>query len=556
MTSPCGPADPGFLFEVSRRLNQDLHLDRLLEEIRDIALEAVGAEACSLLLWNEDRTLLEFQLAYNRIVPEARDLALAPGQGLAGWISDNRQPFLSNAIEGEPRFRHQIDRQIGFVTRALLGVPIYRGPVVIGVLELHNKTSGGLFDDTDLRLVEALSDQIAVALHNALLFEALKREKLENEALYRISLLLNERLSLPEILETFLDQVKEVIPYQAAAFYLVEEGTLKWFVHRGYPEGTSNQIGLKIGQGAVGWAAKTGEPLVLPDVSQAPYYVVARPQTRSEIALPIKLESKVIGAFNLEADRPDAFRSSDVRMLQAFANQAAISIQRAQLFWDLREKGRLESELRFAREIQKLFLPEANIDIAGYDVAGISLPSREVSGDFYDWIRITDGQLGLMIGDVSGKGAAAALIMATLRASLRAEIRNRYSISEIMAKVNYLLWESTRPERFATLVYGVLDLRRRLLTYANAGHNPPLLCSASGEITRLSEGGLILGPFRDTQYTEGHVHLEPGDVLVMYTDGVTEALSPGGVEFWGERLASCATERRGKPAAAIAQHIV
>jgi len=552
-----GGSDLRFLFEASRRLNQAADLAGLLEEVRELTLEAVGAEACSLLLWNEDRTRLEFHLAYNRLVPDPRLLALESGEGLAGWISHHRETTISNDVDSDPRYRHRIDREIGFHTRTLLGFPIFRGNTIMGVCELHNSRDADGFTPGDAALCEALADQMAVALDNALVVRRLQREKAENEALYRISLLLNERLELTEILDTFLDQLALVIPYQAGAIHLLHQDSqdLEWFAYRGYEPGLVELVRLKLGQGAVGWVANAGVPLVIPDVKSDHRYLDVRDATRSEIVVPVVNEGRVIGVINLESDVSDAYRSSDLRILQSFANQAGVSIQRAQFYKELTEKHRMEDDLHIAAEIQRLFLPEDEPGLPGYDLAGLNLPSRLVSGDFYDFIRITDGHMGLAIGDVSGKGIPAALIMATVRASLRAEIRNRYAISEILSKVNYLLWESTRPETFATAVYGVLDLKRRLFTYSNAGHNPPLLIGDDTRPRFLEEGGVILGPFRDSSYPEATVSLASGDVLVFYTDGVTEAISSSGVEFGQERLAAAVWESRARSAAEICRAI-
>lgn len=557
MSLPRPGLDLRFLLDFSRRLNQALDLDRLLEVVRDGAVAAVGAEACSLLLWNEDRTSLEFYLAYNRVVPPGEELAVGPGEGLAGWVSEYRVPAVSNDITADPRFRHRIDRRIGFDTRNVLAVPLFRGATVLGVLELLNRRGESGFTADDVRVLESLADGIAVALDNALLFRSLRREKAENEALYRIGLLLNERLELEEILQTVLDHAAEVVSFEASAFYLLHQdsGELEWFAQRGYPEGTDEEVRLKLGRGAVGWVARTGQPLLIPDVACDPRYLSARTQTRSEVVVPVISESRVIGVLNLESDRLGAYRTGDLRVLESFANQAAISIQRAWFLRELRDKQRLQDEMRFAREIQKLFLPDDPQDLPGYDLAGLNLPSQAVSGDFYDYIRIAEGQYGLMIGDVSGKGAPAALIMASLRASLRAEIRNRYAITEIMQKVNDLLWESTEPEQFATAVYGVLDERERIFTYANAGHNPPIRLTA-GRVEWLLEGGTVLGPFSGSRYREERIRLLPGDLIVFYTDGVTEALSPAGEEFGTARLASLAGELAGQPSAAICRRIV
>jgi sigma-B regulation protein RsbU (phosphoserine phosphatase) len=223
-------------------------------------------------------------------------------------------------------------------------------------------------------------------------------------------------------------------------------------------------------------------------------------------------------------------------LFQKFAQQAALSIEKAQLHQALIEKNKLERELSIAREIQRSFLPRNEPPLSGFEVAGINLPSRLVSGDYYDFIKIVEGQWGLVIGDVSGKGIPASLIMASFRASLLAEIRNNYSIRTIMSKVNRLLWESTDANQFVTAFYGVLDECRRILTYCNAGHNPVLLIHQDGSWIKLETGGLILGAFAHSTYQESYLEIRPHDVLLLYTDGVTEIYDQAEEEFGVDRL--------------------
>lgn len=533
-----GPHDLHFLYEASRRLNRTIRLARLLEEIRDLLLEAMSAEAVSLLLWNSNRTRLEFYLAYNHVLVEGDRPGLEPGEGMGGWIARHDTPVICNRTEDDPRFRHVVDEQMGFRTRNLIGLPLYTADRVFGVLEVLNRTGGKDFEEADLKLLEALADQVSVALDHALLYQRTRRQRAEVEALYRIGLVLNEKLELGDILEVLLDQVKQVVPYDAAALYLIQSdsGALSWLVQRGYPEDTLSQVQLKLGDGAVGWVAKSGEPLSLGDVQLAERYVAARPETRSEMVVPLISDARVIGVLNLESDRLQAFRDEDQRVLVSFASQAAISIERARLTAELREKQKLEHELEVARSIQKKFLPRERPTVPGYDIAARNLPSATVSGDAYDFVEITDHQFGIMIGDVSGKGVSAALIMATLRASLRAEIRNRFSITEIMVKVNRLLAESIEPGQFVTAIYGVLDVPRGIFSYANAGHNAPIWMRANGSVERLRAGGPILGPYPQIPYDLGTIRLQRGDVLLFYTDGVTEAGAPERDPFGGERL--------------------
>ncbi len=553
MSSREGPGDLAFLFEASRRLNRVLELDDLLREIRDLCLEAVDAEAVNVLIWDEDHSRLEFQLAFNRMDEEARRHSLAPDAGLAGWIVTNDRPAIVNDLRWDLRYRHEIDRAFGFEGRSVLGVPVHRGRSVIGVVEILNKRGPDGFTEIDQRIVIALADPIAVALENALLYRDVQRRKAESEILYRVGMKLNQTLDLDETLSTILDLIGEVLPHDAAGISLIsgEPPSIELVSVRGYPEGVGESFRLRLGEGAVGWVVKTGEPLRIPDVSRDRRYVMVRPTTRSELVVPMTSEGKVIGAFNLENDALDAYRPRDERILMSLANQAAISVQRARLMREVLRTQRLQHEVELARRIQESFLPHGDPAAPGYDISGRTIPSLEVGGDLYDYVRITKDQLGILIADVAGKGIPAALILATFQAAFKSEIRNQYEIKRILANVNRLLCESTRPEQFVTAFYGVLDLPRRLLTYANAGHNPPILLRADGRIETLGEGGLILGTFAEARYEQARVDLLAGDHLLLYTDGATECVGADGEQFGVERLTRVLQDHKGMTAAEI-----
>lgn len=368
--------------------------------------------------------------------------------------------------------------------------------------------------------------------------EALERERRQNELLNRVALELARTLRLEEILPKLVAQLAELIRFDAVGIYLYQRaaGELEWFYGAGYPEGAEDRVRLKLGQGAVGWSAAHREPLILPDVTVDPRYLPARPSTVSEMSVPLMAEGELLGIFNLESDAPNAFGEADLLLLTAFGHHCAIAIQRAWLHAESIEKRRMEEEIGIARRIQLRLLPAGNPVCPGFDIAAFNQPSQEVSGDCYDFIDMAPGQLGIMIGDVSGKGVPAGILMATFRASLRAEVRNNYAISVILSKVNRLICESVEDNVFVTAVYGVLDGPRRRLTYANAGHNPPLWLRAGGRAEWLGEGGLLLGKFPQAEYRETFVDLQPGDRIVFYTDGITEAPSADGEMFGTERL--------------------
>jgi sigma-B regulation protein RsbU (phosphoserine phosphatase) len=411
-----------------------------------------------------------------------------------------------------------------------------RGSEIIGALEAVNKRSGE-FTQRDAEMLSALSDQVAIALDNARLHGRLTREKLEKDLLYEVGARISSSLDTEEVMGLILQCLKEVVEYDAGGVFLVDPGSMEIMrlTARGYAPEMEDWVKLKFGQGVVGWVANHVEPVIIGDVSKDSRYLSARPSTKSEIVVPLLLGEKIVGVINLESDEIDAFTSEDLDLIRTFGTQAAISIERARLHRELVEKRRLEHELELARSIQRTFLPERVPEISGYDLSAINLPSEEVSGDYYDIIRVTEDQYGIVVADVFGKGIPASLVMASFRASLLAEIRNNYSIGTIMAKVNRLIWESVEPERCVTACYGVLDARAKVLTYSNAGHFYPLILRG-GEALHLDRGGMILGVLPDTEYEEGRIDLESGDLLLFFTDGLTEAESPDGERFGEGRL--------------------
>jgi sigma-B regulation protein RsbU (phosphoserine phosphatase) len=214
----------------------------------------------------------------------------------------------------------------------------------------------------------------------------------------------------------------------------------------------------------------------------------------------------------------------------------------------------LNREIEIAREVQERLFPQELPEFSGIDYAGSCRPALGVGGDYYDFIRLSDTELGIAIGDVSGKGIPAALLMASLRASLRGQtIRREDDLATLMSNVNKLVYESSTSNRYATFFYAQYDSVSRKLTYVNAGHNPPLLLRANGTVEWLSEGGLPLGVMEDAKYEERPVALATGDVLVLYTDGVTEASNDIEDQYGVERLEALVRKNATRPAVEIVE---
>ncbi|MFH1733075.1 MAG: GAF domain-containing SpoIIE family protein phosphatase [bacterium] len=395
--------------------------------------------------------------------------------------------------------------------------------------ELQALASGNLPDSR----LSAFDDQLQRFARILEQIQEVQRDRLELHLVTQIAESLSNALDLEEVLTLIIDSLKQVVDYDAVGIFLIsEDGSSvegEWL--RGYDVEGMKLVRQKLDQGLVGVAIATRKPVIVADVKNDPRYFDTRSQTQSELVAPMFTSGKVIGCFNLESDRLGAFSEADAERLAAFASQAAIAIDRARMHREIVQKQRLDEQLALARRMQRDLLPRKAPLYDRFDMAGINVPSEAVGGDYFDFIPLTQKDLGFVIGDVSGKGVPAAFVMASLRAALRIEAFSHYAISTILSRVNDFLAESTKPEIFVTAFYGVLDTQTAALTFANAGHNPPLLIRADGTLTELSEGGMLLGAFPAALYHEHRTNLQPGDVLLLYTDGASEAMNPAGEEF-------------------------
>ncbi|MCK4606118.1 MAG: SpoIIE family protein phosphatase [candidate division Zixibacteria bacterium] len=544
------------LLEAGRAFNSTLEYEELIERVLRLVVAAAGSQAALVFRVDHERTDIKIRFM-NCVDCRVKVFRRELGQGVIGWVAKYKEPVIINDAAGDPKVDQEIGRLGGISMKSLISVPLIGKGQMIGVIEAINKLDDGEFDEADLDVLIGLANQIAVAIDNAYLYRAVKREALEKHLLYEIGKKLSGSLRLDEVLREILDSLKKAVDFDSAGIYLVDSDTrqIESVLTVGYdPEDEASQH-LMVGQGLIGTVAQEGEAVIVPDVAADRRYIRSSPTTRSEIVAPIKLDDKAIGVINLESDRLDAFDRRARSLMSAFASQAAISIERARLHEQLIAGQKLVEQLSIAREIQRSFLPGRTPDIPGYDLAGRNVPSFQVGGDYYDFIDIVKGQTGIAIGDVSGKGIAAALIMASFRASLIAEIRNNYSIRAICHKVNNLLCESVRPGSFVTALYGVLDSRNHVLTFANCGHDQPILLRSDGRVEYLKEGGPLLGVTPDVDYEERPVYLNRGEVVLLYTDGVSEAFNSADEAFGTERLIQVLRDNRRESSQTISEVI-
>ncbi len=374
---------------------------------------------------------------------------------------------------------------------------------------------------------------------------------------------ISRSLDLDEVLNLVMDTLSSLIPYDAAGIYLIEFSPedaspyiFKSKVIRGYQISFELiEPRLKLGEGFLGTVAQTGKPIVSADVSQDERYFAARELTRSEMLAPIVSNDRVIGVFALESDSLDAYSEDDLSILQLLTSQVAIIIEKVRLHEEVVEKKRIQAQLEIARQVQLELLPEHDPEIENFDISAYIFPAEEVSGDYYDWVSVFDDQIGIVVADAVGKGIPAALLMSFLRASLRSAVQIGYAPHIAFSKVSSLLRDSIKDNQFITGIYGLLDSTNKTFVFSNAGHNPPLLIKPDGEYRFVEYGDVPLGMFADAHYHQHFIRFEPGQVLVIYTDGITEAANPSGDEYGQDRFAKRILDGIHLPAKKLIDHV-
>ncbi len=289
-----------------------------------------------------------------------------------------------------------------------------------------------------------------------------------------------------------------------------------------------------------GWILKNQTPLVVKDLkgdSRFQSFIDENSPIKSLLGVPLILKGKMTGVltvFNKHAN--EGFTDGDQRLLSIIAAQSAQIIENARLYLEEQNLMLMQEEMRLAAETQINLLPKSIPKVADYQIAGKSIPAKDVGGDYYDFIQIDDNNFAFCLGDVSGKGMSAAMLMSNLQATLRAQILSGVNSTETITMANELLYQSTDSSKFVTLFLGIVNIESNEINYCNAGHNNPLRFDKNNQVKELDVGGLILGFQPDSSYLEGSTPFHPDDTLVLYSDGITEAMDDKNEEFGEERL--------------------
>jgi sigma-B regulation protein RsbU (phosphoserine phosphatase) len=376
--------------------------------------------------------------------------------------------------------------------------------------------------------------------------------------LYRLSQTFNSSLDLQEVLNRVMDEVIAVMHAERGFVMLRDsDGSLSFRVARGMDCETINDPQFQVSRGVVARVAHEGEPVLTSDAQRDDRFSMRESVQalglRSILCVPLVVRDRISGVVYVD-NRMQAgiFEQPDLELLTSIASSAAIAIENARLYLVAVEKGRIERELQMAHEVQAGLLPRKTPRVPGWEFAVLWQPARQVAGDYYDFLPGPTGRLGLVIADVSDKGMPAALFMALTRSIVRASLDGASSPAAGIAQANRLICADSTGGMFVTLFYALLDPVTRELTYVNGGHHPPLLCRiGQGELTQLARTGMALGVIDDTAFAQETIHLELGDFLVLYTDGVTDATDIHGQSFGTQRLQRVILEHRERPAGGV-----
>jgi sigma-B regulation protein RsbU (phosphoserine phosphatase) len=540
------------LFALGREVSSVLDLDELFRKLPDLIARVTDFHAFAIYLLDEEHG--DLRIAYSTGYPAgSRELRLKVGEGLVGAAVEAARPLLANDVAKDSRYIEAVPE-----TRAELVLPLRSKSHTIGALNLLSRNVGE-FTPAEVETLRNFASAAASAIENARLFAAERRHAVTLEALAEIGRDFSSTLDLDELLKRIARTIKRVIDYRTFGILLVDDDAhavvLRLAVNY---DGQILQKRIPMGEGLVGYAALHKKPVLVGDVRQDPRYIKVVEDVRSELVIPLLVKDRCVGLFDLESPELNAFSERHVEVLTPLAASAAVAVENARLYDEVRRNEvRLDNEMRFAQRVQRALLPTALPKrLKGVDVGWRIEPARELGGDLYEFLSLEPHTLTVAVGDVSGKGAPAALYSAFVGEVLRSRtFRRRHSAAaptpaEVLASMNRIMHERRLEEYYCTLLYAQFDTRQRRVTLANSGLPYPIHSTSQG-CSQIECPGLPLGSFPESSYDELTVNLDMGDVVASCSDGVFEAMNERGEEFGAERLMAVIQAARAKPAREI-----
>jgi phosphoserine phosphatase RsbU/P len=520
------------LAEIGEEVNASLDLDEVLARTAALIKRHIDYEIFGVLMLEGDGSYLKHRFAIGYPRDLAENLRVPLGQGITGTAAATGHSVRVSDTSKDPRYINAIDS-----VRSELAVPLMSQGKCVGVLDIQSRHLD-YFTRDQQNILTLLASRLAVAIENARLFQKVRAQADTLLLLNEVSRETSSTLDVEELLRRAAEQTKRVIDYQILSIMLYDEN-LKVFRHRldvKHGHHVQGKLRATANEGIVGAAATLREPVLVPDVTKDPRYLMVNPETRSELSIPMIHKGKVIGVLDLESPQLNYFTEDHVQTLSILAANLAVSVENARLYEQVaRDEARLERDLQAAKRIQGALLRPVPVEDYGLDMAARYLSAREVCGDLYEFLRYGPQQLGVALGDVSGKGTAAALYGAVAIGIMRSLAPQKLQPAEMLRQMNQLVGERRIEGRFMTACFATWQKGRQKLRVANAGQSQPLLFK-DGRCDKIQLTGFPLGIFEEVSYDEWGVTLKSGDILVFHSDGLAETVNKEGQFFGTQRL--------------------
>jgi phosphoserine phosphatase RsbU/P len=543
--------DAAYLMKLTDALNTTLDLQALLNRVSELVRAVINYRIFAIFLLN-DRTnelRMRFQIGHT---PEVERRRIPIGKGLVGQVALTRQPVLLNDVSTAAEYI-----PANSYVRSELAVPLIAKNRLIGVMDLESEELG-YFRPEHLRLLTVTASRIAQAIENARLYARVSRQAQTLQVLNEIAVELASILDLNPLLERIGQLLRRLIDYQMFSIMLLDEKgeTLitRYAWRFGYTHAPLRRI--PVTSGLVGAAVREWRLINVPDVHKDQRYLEMNQETRSELIAPLFYKGRVIGVLDLEHSRTNFFNEEHERILTTLGSQIAIAIENARLYQAVsRQERQLERDIAMAREVQLRLLPPEAPSHPHAEMAVRFLPARSIGGDLYDFLDYGRNRTAIVLGDVSGKAAPAALFAALVSGIMRSAAQQRPGPAEMLAHLNDALQERKLESQYVTLLFALWNDDNRTLQVANSGAIQPIFCRSGQSLTVKAEG-FPLGMFPNANYEEFNVATQPGDTIVFVSDGILDAENEKDEMYGQEQLASLLCSSRSLDAGGIADAIL
>jgi len=539
-----------FLLDVAAATSETLDLDRILANVATIVKEVIPYDLFAILLYSERQGGLGIRYAIGHREEIVRSLLLPLGDGITGSAAATRQPILVSDVRNDPRYLSALD-----AVQSELAAPMLTRGKLVGVIDLQS-TRLNTYREQDRSLLQLIAGRVAVAIDNARLYRRVDRQNRTLKTLSHLSQEFSSILDVNELLDKIAKIVHALVAFDAFSILLVdpEQKVLRHRFSQRYDERV-NLDNIPLGKGITGAAVESRGVVRVVDTLADPRYIASHPDIRSEIAVPLVVQDRTIGVMDLESEKIGYFTEDHSRLLALLAPQIASSVENARLYEELAQREqRMDQDLKAARNVQSVLLLREAPPIKGLEIAIRSRPAREITGDVYDVFEHGNDAV-FALGDVSGKGAAAALYGAMVSGLLRTLAHRKRRPAELLRLLNNVLRERAVEARYVTLLVLVWERAHRRFIMANAGSEAPMICR-NGEILKPRVEGIPAGMLDGREYEELVFDAQPGDLMLLNSDGITDQLNPQEEEFGRSHLARSLRRLCGKSAEVVADHLL